>query len=107
MARGAAAWERAEMRLPALLCLALAACGGAARTPTDAGDPVDAGVADAGAPDASVEIDGGIPDAGPALHNGVLAAVKGVRYLSGATSGVTDAQGAFVYEDGARVAFYS
>src|SRR5439155_11472039 len=104
MARPKLSWQRAEMRAAAVLCLLFAACGpGAAELPLPP---------DGGAPDASVVVQPpdagpGAPDAGPALHEGVLFGVRGVRYVSGATSGLTDAGGAFQWEDGARIVFYS
>jgi hypothetical protein len=90
------------MRAAAALCLLIAACGqGAAElSPPDAGELPDASVVQP-SPDA------GSPDAGPALHEGVLFGVRGARYVSGATRGITDGGGAFQWEDGARVAFYS
>jgi hypothetical protein len=105
------------MRRLAGLCLALAACGGAVAEAPGAGEPADAAVPDAGATDAGatdagttdagMQNDVGISDAGPVLHAGVLAGIQGLRYVSGAASGVTDAQGVFQWEEGARVAFYA
>lgn len=77
----------------------------AAASPADAGDAGDA--VDAGsAADAGASADAGA-DAGPVVHAGVLFGVAGARYQSGSTSGHTDAQGNYSYEDGAKVSFFA
>lgn len=84
---------------------------GCAPAPTTAPGPTEDAGSDAGLPqDAGtvVEDAGTPPDAGPVLHGGILAGpISGLRTLSGGTAGATDADGGFVYEDGAQIAFYA